>query len=92
MQIDGNKIEISFYNAEEGFSPWIGIDGFEIAGANKTFYPAQASINQKDKTIVVTSGKVKNPVAVRYCFYNFRKGNLKNTRNLPVVPFRTDNW
>lgn len=92
MRIDGNKIEISFYNAAEGFSPWMGIDGFEIAGANKVFYPAQASINQKDKTIVVTSGKVKNPVAVRYCFYNFRKGNLKNTRNLPVVPFRTDNW
>jgi sialate O-acetylesterase len=31
-------------------------------------------------------------VAVRYCFHNFQIGNLGNTRGLPLVPFRTDNW
>jgi sialate O-acetylesterase len=31
-------------------------------------------------------------VAVRYCFKNFQIGNVKNAANLPLFPFRTDNW
>ncbi|MCF2737514.1 hypothetical protein QVN91_12730 [Bacteroides caecigallinarum] len=36
--------------------------------------------------------KVKNPVAVRYCFRDFKPGNVANLRELPMYPFRTDNW
>ncbi len=92
MKIDGKNAILSFNNANQGFSPWKGITGFEVAGADKVFYPAEASLNIKDMTVVVTSDKVANPVAVRYCFRNFQIGNLKNHRNLPLIPFRTDNW
>ena len=92
MKINGETIEISFSHAEKGLSPWMNISGFEIAGSDKVFYPAEASLNQKDHTVIVKSPTVKSPVAVRYCFRNFLKGNLINTRNLPVRPFRTDKW
>ena len=92
MKIDGETIEVSFFHAEKGLSPWVNISGFEIAGSDKVFYPAEASLNQKAHTVVVKSSAVKYPVAVRYCFRNFLKGNLINTRNLPVRPFRTDQW
>jgi len=92
IEINGDKAEIFFNNANEGFSPWYGIEGFEIAGTDKNFYPAEARLNIDKKTIIVSSEAVKKPVAVRYCFRNFQVGNLVNHRNLPVIPFRTDNW
>lgn len=92
MTVEENKAIVRFDHAEQGFSPWIGIEGFEVAGANKVFYPAKAELGKKNNEIVVSSPKVKHPVAVRYCFRNFQIGNLKNHRNLPVIPFRTDNW
>ena len=45
-----------------------------------------------DEAIKLTSPQVKAPVAVRYCFRNFQLGNVKNAANLPLFPFRTDNW
>ncbi len=92
MKIEGNKIELSFNNAPDGFSPWIGIEGFEIAGADKVFHPADVSIDRSKRTLIVSSAAVKAPLAVRYCFRNFQIGNLRNHRNLPVIPFRTDSW
>lgn len=42
--------------------------------------------------IKVTCDKVAQPVAVRYCFRDFQPGNVANLRELPLYPFRTDNW
>lgn len=42
--------------------------------------------------IQVISKEVKALVAVRYCFKNFQIGNLGNMGQLPLIPFRTDNW
>ena len=102
MDIHGDTAEIAFDNASDGFSPWSGIEGFEIAGADlegfeiagadRTFHPATATLDTNKKTILVKSDKVKEPVAVRYCFRNFQIGNLKNHRGMPVIPFRTDRW
>lgn len=92
MTIQGNRVEISFQHADEGFSPWTGITGFEIAGKDKIFHPATATIRQNTRTIIVSSEVVPEPAAVRYGFRNFQPGNLKNHRNLPVIPFRTDTW
>jgi sialate O-acetylesterase len=92
MKIDGKQIILSFNHAERGLSPWEDIKGFEIAGENKVFYPAEAKLGKKDDEIIVSSPKVKKPVAVRYCFKNFQLGNVINHRNQPLIPFRTDNW
>ena len=92
MEVKGNQVELFFTHADEGFSPWTGIEDFEVAGADKVFHPAQATLDTERKTIRVVSEQVSRPVAVRYCFRNFQPGNLKNHRGLPVVPFRTDKW
>lgn len=92
MDIQKDKIELTFNHADEGFSPWENIEGFEIAGEDKIFQPAEATLDTEKKTIRVHSDKVKHPLAVRYCFRNFQPGNLKNHRGMPVIPFRTDHW
>ena len=79
-------------------APFEEMEGFEIAGADKVFYPAEARHFWRpgggywDEAIKVSSPKVPAPVAVRYCFKNFQLGNVKNGGNLPLFPFRTDNW
>jgi sialate O-acetylesterase len=90
MEIHGDTIEVFFRYAEQGLSPWQNIKGFELAGADGKFLPAQAVLNEGHKTVMVTSSQVPSPQAVRYGFRAFLPGNLKSVRNLPVVPFRSD--
>lgn len=89
MEIQGNKILLSFDHAEQ-FNRWHDIKGFEVAGEDRVFYPAQAVL--RGNQVEVFSEKIVKPVATRYCFRNFLIGNLKNHRGLPVIPFRTDRW
>ena len=67
------------------------ISSFQLAGADKAYYPASAVLN-KDGSLTLTSDRVKNPVAVRYCFTNDEVPNLFDVNGLPLVPFRTDRW
>ena len=92
MEVKDGKVYLSFNFTQDGFSREKGINGFEIAGADKVFHPAIAVTDLNKKIIVVSSKEVKEPVAVRYCFRNFQIGNLYNNRELPMVPFRTDNY
>ncbi len=93
MEIKDGAIEVSFDNDYNGLSPWHGIVGFELAGEDKVFYPAEAELSGDGrKKVVVKSDKVPAPVAVRYCFRDFQIGNLTGDRGLPVVPFRSDDW
>lgn len=63
---------------------------FEMAGADRHFYPAQAKI--KGKVLEIKSDKVAKPVAVRYGFKDYAACHLFNTEGLPAAPFRTDKW
>jgi sialate O-acetylesterase len=64
---------------------------FEIAGADKQWFPADAQINGHQ--VVVSSTQVKEPIAVRYAYYICPiRANLYNQEGLPASPFRTDNW
>ncbi|MCC8095712.1 MAG: sialate O-acetylesterase [Tannerellaceae bacterium] len=92
MEVQDGQVILSFTYADEGFNREDGILGFEIAGADQTFYPAIAVADLDTKKIVVSSEQVTDPVAVRYGFRNYLPGNLYNIRELPVVPFRTDTW
>jgi sialate O-acetylesterase len=64
---------------------------FTIAGEDRVFVPAQATI-EHGETIVVRSDKVKKPVAVRYAFGAADMPNLVNGKGLPAPSFRTDDW
>jgi sialate O-acetylesterase len=64
--------------------------GFAIAGSNQKFYWADARID--GETIVLSSPKVSQPVAVRYAWADNPEVNLYNGADLPASPFRTDDW
>jgi sialate O-acetylesterase len=91
MSMEGGRAIIRFEHAENGLTSWNKpMQYFEIAGKDKTFYPAQAII--AGSTVVVSSPLVKEPVAVRYAFKDFVTGDLFGTNGLPASSFRTDDW
>jgi sialate O-acetylesterase len=92
MEIKNNKISIAFDFANNGLTTF-GNDfiNFEISGQDKVFYPAKAKI-EDDKTISVWSEQVQNPIAVRYAYKEYAKGELYNIEGLPASSFRTDDW
>ena len=98
MTIKGDTIYIHLQDNYHADAPFEQIVGFEIAGDDRVFYPAKAQHFWQpgggywDEAIVISSPEVKKPVAVRYCFRNFQLGNVTNAANLPLFPFRTDNW
>lgn len=93
MQIEGNKIIISFTNLKgklksRGNEP---LKQFAIAGEDKKFVWANAKI--KGNKVIVWSDAISKPVAVRYAWADNPEGaNLYNQEGLPVCPFRTDDW
>ncbi len=87
---DGGMI-LKFKNAETGLYAYDELKGFEIAGDDKVFYPANAKIVNR-KEVFVKSDSVPNPVAVRYAWHNWVVGTLFDTSLLPASSFRTDKW
>jgi sialate O-acetylesterase len=91
MEVNGNEIEIAFDYVGNGLTAKDGdLKGFQIAGADRKFYWAEAQIVGGE--VFVSSDKVQNPVAVRYNWGINMDGNLYNKNGLPASPFRTDDW
>jgi sialate O-acetylesterase len=104
MQVAGNSITLSFTQTGSGLvigtPPWNApgivpppkdkLVGFQIAGDDKKWVPADAKID--GATVVVSSPQVSQPVAVRYAWGNAPDCNLYNQEGLPASPFRTDDW
>lgn len=92
MEVRDGKAYIALTSTEGGFNRTEGIRGFEICGPDRVFHPADVSVDRRKLVLVVSSKEVHEPVAVRYGFRDFLPGNLANIRELPVVPFRTDDF
>jgi len=94
IKINGSKVIISFDHAETGFiinDKYGYLKGFEIAGADKKFFWAKASI--QNNKVVVESDEVKSPAIVRYGWSNNPEDvNLYNQEGLPASPFRSGVW
>ena len=92
MTIEGDRIRIYFDAAEGGLVAKSGaLNTFVIAGEDRRFVEAVAVID--GATVVVRSGKVPEPMAVRYAWADNPEGcNLTNAEGLPASPFRTDTW
>ncbi|MCP4940904.1 MAG: serine hydrolase [Planctomycetaceae bacterium] len=100
QKIDGNRIFLNFDSIGSGLitandliqSGDPKLNSFAIAGVDGQWQWADAAIlgNQ----VVLSSSKVKSPVAVRYAWaMNPSKRNLLyNREGLPASPFRTDDW
>ena len=102
-KVEGNVIRVSFTQTGGGLvigrPPWINpaapawpmdkLTGFEIAGADGNYVPADAKID--GASVVVSSPQVAQPVYVRFAWSNVVITNLYNKEGLPAAPFRTDN-
>jgi sialate O-acetylesterase len=91
LEIVDGELELTFKYAETGLFAFDGLSGFEIAGEDRVFYPATATIVNR-KNVLVKSEQVANPVAVRYAWSNWVEGTLYDTNLLPASSFRTDEW
>ena len=91
MEVQGSTVVVKFDDVPLGLTSFgKEIRTFEIAGEDKVFRPATASV--KGKTVMVSSPQVAQPVAVRYAFKDFVVGDLFGVNGLPVSSFRTDDW
>ena len=87
---EGAGFRVTLKTAGKLIAPLNDLPGFELAGADKVFHPADAKIEKN--TVVVTSASVAEPVAVRYAWRNAPVAGLFNDEGLPAVPFRSDTW
>lgn len=83
----GNEIELSFDHVFEGFDVQGDIEGFEIAGQDKIYVPANVKI--EDSHIIVWSKQISEPMYVRYCWVNYSKVSVFGKNGIPLAPFRT---
>lgn len=95
VTINGNKAVVTFDFVGDGLllkNKYGYINGFAVAGADKVFHYAKASLVAENQ-VEVTCDKVKDLAAVRFLWAD-NPGiiNLYNSANLPAEPFRTDNW
>lgn len=91
MKIEGAKIRLSFTHSKGLAAKGEKLGGFAIAGADRKWVWADVKI--EGETVVVSSEKVPEPVAVRYSWAETPSGgNLVNAAGLPAAVFRTDDW
>ena len=93
VTIRDNKVILDFINADLGLCPMhTSLSGFEIAGEDGVFMPAEAIIPDYGNKIEVWSELLKKPMYIRYCFKNYAKGSFFNGYGLPASSFRTDSF
>ena len=87
----GREAWVSFENLQMGICRNYDLRGFEVAGEDRVFYPAdKVWLHWQTNEMVISSEKVAHPVAVRYCFHDFQPGTMIGGNELPTIPFRTD--
>ena len=88
---EGAGFRVSFNASPSAvIAPLVDVPGFQLAGEDKVFKPAQAKL--ENGTVLVTSTEVTEPIAVRYGWTNSPTPGLFNNEGLPAVPFRSDSW
>lgn len=91
VKFDGDKAVLSFSSLGSGLMvKGDKLTGFTIAGKDKKFIVAEATI--QDDKVVVSSPEVKEPLAVRFGWADYPVVNLFNKEGIPASTFRTDDW
>lgn len=91
-EIAGNTITVHFKYAEQGLTTADNQtpSEFEIAGEDKVFHPALATID--GNKVVLNSPSVPNPVYARMGWSYVRTTNLRSAAGLPVSVFKNYGW
>ena len=96
MEKQGNKILLTFDHVAKNDKAWRPFDvakpiGFTIAGPDRKFMPAKATI-LADGRIEVMNKKINDPIAVRYAWADNPVCNMYTADGLALTPFRTDDF
>ena len=68
------------------------VAGFMIAGVDRAWYPGRVSgVLGQPGALAISNPMVKHPVALRYAWEGWSKGNLGSWID-PIPPYRTDDW
>jgi sialate O-acetylesterase len=91
--VQGADMFLSFDNLGSGLKATKAITEFEIAGADKVYKTATATL-LPDNQIKISNATVANPVHARYAFLNFPTVSIYTTDalSLPLSPFRTESF
>lgn len=85
---EGNSMRVYFDEIGGGLTAKGGtLGGFEVAGADGKFVPAEARID--GDTVVVNAPQVDTPARVRYAWANSPVATLFNREGLPASPFQS---
>lgn len=89
--VQGADMFLTFDNVGAGLTAVKAITEFEIAGADKVYKSATATL-LPDNRIKITNATVLNPVYARYAFINFPTVSIFTTDalSLPLSPFKTE--
>ena len=88
----GEGVEITFggdymlLNLTTGFGP--EDSGFEVAGEDGEFYPAEATVDFDGKTVLLSCPMVEYPSKVRYAFFSYGPPPLHAQNGLTATPFQ----
>lgn len=86
IRVEGGKAVLTFRHVGGGLvAKQEALQGFEIAGADKKFVPAEAVI--VGEAVVVSAPGVAQPRMVRYAWQNVPMTSLYNREGLPASPF-----
>ncbi len=87
---EDHAVRVWFDHAAGGLVAKNGeLKGFEVAGTDRKFLPADARI--EGSSVLVSSSAVPLPVYVRYGWAPSPDCNLYNREGLPASPFRSEN-
>ena len=87
--ISGNKLILEFHHIGSGLTAIDSkLEGFEIAGADKKYVPANAKII--DNNIELFAATVPNPAYARYAWSDNGLASLFNKEGFPASSFTTE--
>lgn len=89
ITIENGYLRVYFVNHNNGLnSPEAELPAFEIAGADRVYFPARAIIERN--AVTVSSPSVPKPLYVRMAWSDKGMPSLFNGYGLPAAPFRSD--
>ena len=89
VQFGKNDVVVRFDYAGSGLvgrEPDDAVQGFDLAGADRRFHPAQARID--GDRVIVSCPDVPVPAMLHYAWAGFPQSTLFNREALPATPFR----
>jgi len=88
---DGHSMEVYFDHVGDGLhAKGATLLGFELAGKDKQFFPAMATVEAGKRVVSVSSDKVAEPLYVRYAWQSATDANLYNAADLPASTFTSE--